>query len=48
MVEQAGNAIPIGPKMNRDACEKFVMAINRKIIEGAEKNWRNPHIANVF
>jgi hypothetical protein len=47
-VEQAGTAIPVGPRLTRDGCERFVMAINRKIIEGVEKRWTNPHIAPVF
>lgn len=46
-VEQGGVAIPVGPRMLRQACELCVEALSRQIALGRERVWSNPHIVEV-
>jgi hypothetical protein len=40
--------IPIGPRMLKKFLEPLMEQINRFIIDGKEKQWRNPRLVKVF
>lgn len=46
-VEENGTPIPIFPKGPKEGCEMLVAAINKAIIDGAEKRWAAPYVALV-
>lgn len=43
-----GHAKPVGPAMLSEAAEQFAAAIRAQIALGREKDWFNPHVAQVF
>lgn len=43
-----GKAIPVGPAMLKDAADQFAATIRAQVALGREKEWFNPHVAQVF
>lgn len=39
---RSGNVLRVGPKAPREILEPFVMAINKSISLGKERDWSNP------
>jgi hypothetical protein len=46
--DREGRLVPLGPKMGKDACDRFADAIRKQISLGKEKLVSNPHVAAVF
>jgi hypothetical protein len=43
-----GKLLAVGPAMIRQACEMFCATIKAQIKAGREREWANPHIAQVL
>lgn len=43
-----GQAKPVGPAMLKDAADQFAATVRAQIALGREREWFNPHVAQVF
>ena len=43
-----GKLLPVGPAMIREAAASFMSTIKEQIALGREKEWSNPHLAQIL
>ena len=43
-----GKLLPVGPKWGKQAAEAFMQTIKTQIALGKEKEWSNPHLAQIL
>lgn len=47
VIDREGKQMNVGPKMVKDAAEKFADAIAAQVRAGREKDWRDPIVLRV-
>ena len=47
VIDREGKQMNVGPKMLKDAAEKFADAIAAQVRSGREKDWRDPIVLRV-